>query len=80
MGELDRILSKHGLTRANTVNYIDAVIRMNMSRASAEIGVSTDTVHRYKRAFANMTAEERAFLITTLFDERWRELVRIGNE
>lgn len=76
MSDIDRILSSYGLTRPNATAYIDAVIRMNMSQAAEEIGVSTDTVHRYKRAFAEMTAEERALLITALFDERWRELVR----
>lgn len=80
MTEIDNILSKYGLTRANAAAYIDAVIRMNMSQAAEEIGVSTDTVHRYKRAFAKMTEEERALLITSLFDERWRELVRTGSK
>lgn len=74
--DVDRLLSEYGLTGANATRYIDAVIRMNMTKAAAEIDVSTDTVHRYKRAFANMSAEERAYLITALFDERWRELVR----
>lgn len=80
MSEIDRILSEYGLTRANATAYIDTVIRKNMSQAAEEIGVSTDTVHRYKRAFARMSEEERALLITSLFDERWRELVRLQAE
>lgn len=74
--KLDDLLSKYGLTRDNTVAYIDAVIRMNMSQAADQLNVSTDTVHRYKRAFRDMDKEERAFIIATLFDESHRELTR----
>lgn len=70
MTDLDDLLSRHGLTRDTTTAYIDAVIRMNMSQTAAELDVSTDTVHRYKRALARMTEEERAFLIATLFQEK----------
>jgi hypothetical protein len=76
MTELDELLSDYGLIRENAVEYIDAVIRMNMSQAADEMGVSTDTVHRYKRAFADMTEEERAFILVSLFGERHRELTR----
>lgn len=47
-----------------------------MLQTSEEVGVLADTVLRNKRAFAEMSEEERALLLSTLFDEKWRELVR----
>lgn len=77
MTDVDELLSKYGLTRDNATEYIDAVIRMNLTQSAKEIGVSTDTVHRYKRAFRQMESEERAYLIATLFNEKHRDLLRI---
>lgn len=77
--ELDDLLSKYGLTRDNTIAYLDTVIRMNMSQTADELNVSTDTVHRYKRAFKEMSQEERAYIIASLFDEKHREIIRTSD-
>lgn len=42
---------------------------------SVDKGSARKTVENYVKAFAEMSEEERAFLIASLFDERWRELV-----
>lgn len=76
MTTVDELLSRHGLTRDTARAFIDAIVRKNVTQTADEIDVSRDTIHRYKRAFQEMRAEERAFLIAALFDERWRELVR----
>jgi len=73
---VDELLDRHGLTRENAAAYIDAIVRCNQTEAAAETDLTRQTVNRYKKAFAGMDAEERAFLIATLFDERWRETVR----
>lgn len=73
---VDELLSSYGLTRDNAVAYINAIVRSNQSETAAEIGVSRPTINRYKNAFREMHEEERAFLIASLFDERWRELLR----
>lgn len=78
MTDLDDLLQQYGLTRENAVAYIDAIVRRNQSETAEEMEVSRQTINRYKRAFQAMTAEERAFLIASLFDERHRELVRAG--
>jgi predicted XRE-type DNA-binding protein len=49
---------------------------MNQTECAEVIGVTRPTVNRFKKAFAGMNEEERAFLIASLFDERWREMVR----
>lgn len=76
MTTVDDLLSSYSLTRETATAYVDAIIRMNQTECAAEIEVSRPTINRFKKAFAQMTAEERAFLIASLFDERWRELVR----
>jgi len=70
MTRLEEILTKYSLTRENTTQYIDAVLRMNRTEAANEIDVSTDTIHRYKRAFEQMNTQERLFLISTLTQEK----------
>lgn len=66
MKYIEEILSKYSLTRDTTAKYIDAITRMNQTQTADEIGVSRDTVTRYKNAFAEMTTQERRFLIATL--------------
>lgn len=63
------------MTRDNAVAYIDAIVRKNQTETAEETGLTRQTVNRYKKAFAAMDAEERAYLIVSLFDERWRGLV-----
>lgn len=75
MTDVDDLLARHGLTRDTAAAYIDAIVRMNQTEAADDIELSRPTINRYKNEFDDMTAEERAFLIATLFDERWRELV-----
>lgn len=64
--EVDQILEKHGLARDTAQQYIDAITRLNQTQAAEEIDVSRDTIHRYKRAFQEMTPIERAQLIASL--------------
>lgn len=73
---VDDLLEKYSLTRDNAAAYIDAIVRMNQSETADEVELTRQTVNRYKNAFAQMEAEERAFLVASLFDERWRELAR----
>lgn len=76
MTTVDDLLEQHSMTRDNAVAYIDAIVRKNQTETADETGLTRQTVNRYKKAFAQMDAEERAFLIASLFDERWRELVQ----
>jgi len=71
MSEVERILDQYGLTRDTAADYIDAIVRQNQTQTAAEIGVSGDTVHRYKRAFRAMSEAERSFLLFTLLAERY---------
>jgi DNA-binding XRE family transcriptional regulator len=73
---VDELLSSYSVSRDTAIAYVDAIVRMNQTDCAEEIGVTRPTVNRFKKAFANMSDEERAFLIASLFDERWRELVR----
>lgn len=68
--EVEQVLEKYGLTRGTVTAYIDAVIRMNMSQTADEIDVSTDTAHRYKRAFQEMTPVERTLVIASLAQDK----------
>lgn len=76
MTDIDDLLAQYGLSRDTATAYIDAIIRQNQTETADELQVSRDTVNRYKNAFREMTAEERAFVVASLFDERHRELVR----
>jgi len=60
------VLSKYSLTRETAAQYIDAATRLNASETAGELDVSRDTIHRYKRAFAEMSAQERLLLISAL--------------
>lgn len=64
---VDEILSKYGLTRDTAQQYIDGVVRLNRSQTADELNMSNDTVHRYKRAFNQMSQRERTILIAQLF-------------
>jgi len=75
MTTVDDLLDEYSLTRDNAAAYIDAIVRMNQTETADETGLTRQTVNRYKKAFAAMDAEERAFLIASLFDERWREQI-----
>jgi hypothetical protein len=67
------ILKKYGLTKNTTLQYIDAIIRLNQTETAEEIEVSRDTINRYKRAFREMTRVERAQLISSLIQEKLLE-------
>lgn len=71
--EPDQILSKYSLTRENAAAYIDTITRKNQSQTAEEIGVSRDTISRYKREFSEMTDEERAQVIASLIQEKFLE-------
>jgi len=70
---IDDILETHGLTRDTAHAYIDAITRMNQSQTADEIGVSRDTINRYKHEFSEMSSQERALLIASLFQEQLLE-------
>lgn len=76
MTTVDDLLEKYSMTRDNAAAYIDAIVRMNQTETAEATGLTRQTVNRYKKALAAMDAEERAFLVASLFDERWREIVR----
>jgi chaperonin GroEL (HSP60 family) len=64
------ILEEYGLTRETTVQYIDAITRSNQTQTAEELQVSRDTINRYKNTFAEMNAQERLLLISTLTQEK----------
>lgn len=70
MTRVDDLLEKYSLTRDNAAAYIDVIVRMNQTETAEETGLTRQTVNRYKNTFDEMVAEERAFLIATLFDEQ----------
>jgi len=67
--------NEYGLSRENAVNYVDAITQMNQTQTAEELGVSRDTVNRYKNAFEKMTAQERLLLISSLTQEKLLERV-----
>jgi len=75
MTDLDDLLSSYGLTRDTAIAYIDAIVRSNQTETADELNVSRDTVNRYKKAFREMSGEERAFIISVLFTERYHALL-----
>lgn len=71
---VDEILKRYGLKRDLTANYIDAIVRMNQSETADAIGVSRQTINRYKTTFREMTPQERLRVLSrltqdALFDE-----------
>ena len=64
--ETDEILEKYSLTPSTAAQYIDAIVRMNQIQTADKLGVSRDTVNRYKNAFDRMSPEERSHLIILL--------------
>lgn len=75
MSSAEEILQSYGLKRETAVRYLDAIVRSNQTQTAEEIGMTRHTVNRYKNAFQEMTGEERAFVIFTLFYDRHRSLV-----
>lgn len=71
--EVDDILKKYGLTNKTATQYIDAITCMNQTQAAEEIGVSRETIHRYKKAFDKMNPVERSQLIATLTQNKFLE-------
>jgi transcriptional regulator with XRE-family HTH domain len=68
--DVDKILNRYNLERKNATRYIDAITRLNQSDTAEEIGVSRQTVSRYKNAFKEMTDNERTLLIAALTQEK----------
>lgn len=62
--DLDDILDKHGLERGHLADYVDAIVRSNLSTTADEMDVSPTTMYKYKNAFADMTPLERSFVIS----------------
>lgn len=78
MTKIDEILKKYGLTRDTARQYIDAITRMNQTKAAEELGVSRDTIHRCKNAFADMTPIERAQLTASLAQDEFLDKATEG--
>ena len=64
------VLEEYGLSRETAANYVDAITRSNQTQTAEELDVSRDTINRYKNAFAEMYAQERLLLISTLTQEK----------
>lgn len=75
MSDVEEILSTHGLTKETAIKFIDAMLQFNQTETAHQMEVTRTTVNRYKKAFQKMTEEERAFLISMLYQERHRALV-----
>jgi len=75
MTNVDDVLSKYSLTKGTAQQYVDAITRMNQTQTADELGVSRDTINRYKNAFAEMNAQERILLITALAQDKLLEHV-----
>jgi ACT domain-containing protein len=68
--DVDKILNRYNLERKNATKYIDSITKLNQSDTAKEIGVSRQTVSRYKDAFKEMTDSERTLLIASLTQEK----------
>lgn len=66
---VDELLDDYGLTKANTVKYIDAIVRLNQTKTAEEIEISRRQISRYKDAFQQMTPQERLTVISALAQE-----------
>ena len=64
------VLEEYGLSRETAAKYVDAITRSNQTQTAEELDVSRDTINRYKNAFAEMNAQERLLLISTLTQEK----------
>lgn len=73
MSLVDDLLAKYSLKRETAEDYVDAIVRMNQSASAEEIGVSRETVRKYKNRFEQMQPTERAVLISELMRERYHE-------
>jgi len=67
---LDDVLSKYSLTPETAARYVDIITHKNQTDTAEEIGVSRDTVNRYKKAFDRMKTHERLLVISTLAQEQ----------
>ncbi len=71
--DTSQILDKYGLNRDTTTQYIDAITRSNQTETAEELDVSRDTINRYKNAFQDMNAQERALIISSLLQDHLLE-------
>lgn len=75
MPDVDEILKSYGLTRKTATDYIRFIVGCNQTETARRIGVSRDTINRYKKAFNQMTEVERTFLIYTLMEEHYTDIL-----
>lgn len=73
MTKVDETLEKYSLTRENVVAYIDAIVRSNQTDTAEAMGVSRDTVNRYKKTFGSMSEQERLLVVSALTQEKLLE-------
>lgn len=76
---VDEILSEYGLTRETAQRYIDGVVRLNRSQTADELDMSGDTIHRYKRAFNEMSDVERAAVINALAHDTLLDYISVDD-
>ncbi|WP_337652334.1 hypothetical protein [Halomontanus rarus] len=60
---------EHGLTRENAAKYVAWSPCFNRKELAEEMQLSEDSIFRYKRAFAEMSAVERLQVISVLSQE-----------
>jgi hypothetical protein len=74
--DVDRILDRYNLNRAQAQRYLDAISRLNQKETAEEVGVVPRTINqKFKKAFEDMSETERAFLFFNLFAERYSSLI-----
>jgi hypothetical protein len=74
-GKVDQILSKYGLDRRLAQDYLKNVVYLNQTETADAMGVSRQTVQRYKEKIGEMTQGERVYLLAQLGEESLMELV-----
>lgn len=66
MNSVDEILVEYGMTREKAEQFVELSPAYNRKQAAAEIGMSEENAHRYRRAFQDMDEETRRQVIREL--------------
>lgn len=75
--KIDEVIEKYSLSRDKVIAYIDAIVRSNQTETAEAMGVSRDTVNRYKKVFGSMSEEERLLVVSAVTQEK---LLESGSE
>lgn len=69
-------MAKYNLTRAAAAAYVDAITRLNQTQTAEVVGVDVRTINqKHKKAFAAMSAAERAMVIASVMRDRTYDLL-----